>query len=71
MGYKGRGISDKQEKFSRFLESLNIPYDEIDHTHPLAIEYPGIQEESKQLILSKNLNKKDGFVWIKEPLKRL
>jgi hypothetical protein len=58
MGYKGRDQADKQEHFSRLLESLKISYDEIDYKHPLAIEYPGVQKESKQLILSNNLEKK-------------
>jgi hypothetical protein len=58
MGYKGRDQSDKQEHFSRLLESLKISYDEIDYKHPLAIEYPGVQKESKQLMLSNNLEKK-------------
>jgi hypothetical protein len=58
MGYKGRKEADKQEHFSRLLESLKISYDEIDYKHPLAIEYPGVQKESKQLMLSNNLEKK-------------
>jgi len=58
MGYKGRKEADKQDKFLRLLASLKIKYFEIDHKHPFALEYSGIQKEVKQLILSKNLNKK-------------
>lgn len=45
MGYKGRNVSDKQERFVRFLESLKISYTKIDYKHPLAIEYQCIQKE--------------------------
>jgi hypothetical protein len=58
MGYKGRKEADKQLSFTRFLESLKIEYEEIDYTHPLAIEYPCIKKESEQLMLSNNLEKK-------------
>jgi hypothetical protein len=57
MGYKGRDVSDKQERFTRLLESLNISYDEIDHKHPLAIEYPCVQKEI-QTISKNNIEKK-------------
>ena len=56
MGYKGRGLSDKQGKFSKYLRSLDIAYDEIDHTHPLAIEYPCVQNEAK--LIPKQLEQK-------------
>jgi hypothetical protein len=56
MGYKGRGLSDKQGKFSKYLRSLDIAYDEIDHTHPLAIEYPCVQNEAK--LIPKQLDQK-------------
>ena len=58
MGYKGRKDADKQDHFLRFLESLKVPYQEIDYQHPLAIEYPCTQQESEQLKLSNNLEKK-------------
>lgn len=58
MGYKGRGVADKQGKFSKLLRSLEIEYQEIDCKHPLAIEYPCVQKESEQLKLSFNLDKK-------------
>ena len=58
MGYKGRGVADKQGKFSKLLRSLEIEYQEIDCKHPLAIEYPCVQKESDQLKLSFNLDKK-------------
>jgi flagellar biosynthesis GTPase FlhF len=47
MGYKGRDVADRQEHFLRFIESLKLPYFEIDYTHPLAIEYPSVQQEAK------------------------
>jgi hypothetical protein len=56
MGYKGRGLSDKQGKFSKYLRSLDIAYDEIDHTHPLAIEYPCVQNEAE--LIPKQLDQK-------------
>jgi hypothetical protein len=56
MGYKGRDQSDKQERFLRLLDSLKIPYTEIDHKHPLAIEYPHVQKEVK--LLPKQLSQK-------------
>ena len=58
MGYKGRKLADKQNDFVKLLETLKIPYIEIDHEHPLAIEYPGVQNEARQLMLSNNLRKK-------------
>jgi prophage antirepressor-like protein len=58
MGYKGRKEADKQNDFSKLLKSLKISHKEIDYKHPLAIEYPGVQKESKQLMLSNNLEKK-------------
>ncbi|CCV02173.1 hypothetical protein IIV25_155R [Invertebrate iridovirus 25] len=58
MGFKGRGVSDKQERFSRVLRSHGIPYDEIDYQDPLALEYPCVQKESEKLKLSFNLKKK-------------
>jgi hypothetical protein len=57
MGYKGKKEADKQLSFSRLLESLNIPYKEIDYKHPLAIEYPGIQKEI-QTIPKNNIERK-------------
>jgi hypothetical protein len=70
MGYKGRGLADKQGKFCKTLRSLEIPYDEIGYEHQLAIEYPCVQQEVK-LIPKNALNqKKNGFVWIKELLKK-
>jgi len=62
MGYKGRKEADRQLSFYRFLESLNIPYNEIDYQHPLALEYPGVNQESEQLKLSNNLEKKRWIV---------
>jgi hypothetical protein len=35
-----------------------IPYEEIEYNHPLATEYPCVQTESSQLMLSNNLEKK-------------
>lgn len=58
MGFKGRNLSDKQERFSRVLRSHEIPYDEIGYQHPLALEYPCVQKEAEQLKLSFNLDKK-------------
>ncbi|CCV01950.1 hypothetical protein IIV22A_106L [Invertebrate iridescent virus 22] len=49
MGYKGRGSADKQGKFCKTLRSLDIPYDEIGYDHPLAIEYPCVQQEIKTI----------------------
>ncbi|CCV01777.1 hypothetical protein IIV22_100L [Invertebrate iridescent virus 22] len=49
MGYKGRGSADKQGKFCKTLRSLDIPYDEIGYDHPLAIEYPCVQQEVKTI----------------------
>jgi hypothetical protein len=57
MGYKGRNLSDKQDNFCKTLRSLNIPYEEIDYTHPLALEYPCVQKEMK-LIPKNNLERK-------------
>jgi len=57
-GYKGRYIADKQNDFSKLLQTLSIPYEEIDYQHPLALEYPGVNQESEQLKLSNNLEKK-------------
>lgn len=61
MGFKGRNLSDKQERFSRVLRSHEIPYDEICYKHPLALEYPCVQKEAEQLKLSFNLDKKKWF----------
>ncbi|AHL67617.1 BRO-like protein [Chloriridovirus anopheles1] len=58
MGYKGDKESFKQLSFSRLLDSLKLKYTEIDHKHPLAIEYPCVQNECKQLMLSNNHEKK-------------
>jgi hypothetical protein len=57
MGYKGRGLADKQGKFCKTLRSLEIPYDEIGYEHQLAIEYPCVQQEVK-LIPKNALNQK-------------
>jgi hypothetical protein len=56
MGYKGRDIADKQEKFSRLLDSLKIEYNEIDYKHPLVLEYPCVQKEVK--LIPKQLDQK-------------
>ncbi|CCV02065.1 hypothetical protein IIV25_047L [Invertebrate iridovirus 25] len=56
MGYKGRGVADKQGKFSKLLRSLEIEYQEIGYQHPLAIEYPCIQKEIK--LIPKQLEQK-------------
>ncbi|CCV01755.1 hypothetical protein IIV22_078R [Invertebrate iridescent virus 22] len=56
MGFKGRNISDKQERFSRVLRSHQIPYQEIGHQHPFALEYPCIQREIK--LIPKQLEQK-------------
>lgn len=58
MGFQGRDLSDKQEKFSRVLKRNEIAYEEIGYTHPLVIEYPCVQVESEQLLLSNNQEKK-------------
>ena len=50
MGYCGRNTSDKQLSFVKALRSLEIPYDEIDCSHPLTTEYPCVQKEVKQLV---------------------
>ncbi|AHL67634.1 hypothetical protein DH26_gp147 [Chloriridovirus anopheles1] len=47
MGFQGKDLSDKQEKFSRVLIRNNIPYTEIGYDHPLAIEYPCVQKEAR------------------------
>lgn len=57
MGYKGKNLSNKQEKFCKTLRSLDIPYDEIDYTHPLALEYPCVQREI-QVMTKNNLERK-------------
>ena len=57
MGYKGRDQADKQERFSRLLESLKVEYTEIDYKHPLAIEYPCVQNEVNT-IPKNNIEKK-------------
>jgi hypothetical protein len=57
MGYKGRGLADKQGKFCKTLRSLEIQYDEIGYEHQLAIEYPCVQQEVK-LIPKNALNQK-------------
>jgi hypothetical protein len=49
MGFQGRSISDKQEKFSRVLKRNEIQYDEIGYEHQLAIEYPCVQQEVKAI----------------------
>ncbi|AHL67602.1 hypothetical protein DH26_gp111 [Chloriridovirus anopheles1] len=51
-------MSDRQERFSRLLDSLEIEYKEIKYDHPLAVEYPCIQKESKLLRETNNLEKK-------------
>ena len=56
MGFKGRDLSDKQERFSRVLRSHEIPYEEIGYNHPLAIEYPCVQREVK--LIPKQLKQK-------------
>ena len=58
MGFEGRDISDKQERFARMLKRNTIPYYEIDCNHPFALEYSCVQREAKQLELSHNLDKK-------------
>ena len=58
MGYKGRKQADKQNDFIKLLDSLKIPYGEIDCTNPLAIEYPCVQNEIEYLKVSNNLEKK-------------
>ena len=58
LGYKGRKEADKQLSFYRYLESLNVPYEEIDYQHPLAIDYPLLNKEVQKLKLSNNLEKK-------------
>jgi hypothetical protein len=60
MGFKGRNLSDKQERFSRVLRSHEIPYEEIGFQHPLAIEYPCVQKEV-QMIPKNNLDRKVWF----------
>ena len=57
MGYKGRKEADKQDHFIRLLDSLKIPYFEIDHKHKLAIEYPHVQKEV-QTIPKNNIERK-------------
>jgi prophage antirepressor-like protein len=47
MGFQGRDLSDKQEKFSRVLKRNEIQYVEIGCDDPLAIEYPSVQTEMK------------------------
>lgn len=56
MGFKGRNVSDKQERFSRVLRSHQILYEEIGYQHPLALEYPCIQKEIK--LIPKQLEQK-------------
>jgi len=56
MGFKGKDNSIKQFNFSKVLRSHEIPYEEIGYDHPLAIEYPCVQQEAR-LIPSNNLNK--------------
>src|SRR5574343_520943 len=58
MGFEGRDISDKQERFARMLKRNTIPYYEIDCNHPFVLEYSCVQREAKQLELSHNLDKK-------------
>jgi gas vesicle protein len=57
LGYKGRKEADKQDHFLRLLDSLKVPYKEIDYKHPLAIEYPCVQEEVN-LIPKNNIDRK-------------
>src|SRR5574343_285947 len=57
MGFEGRDISDKQERFARMLKRNTIPYYEIDCNHPFVLEYSCVQREAKQLELSHNLDK--------------
>jgi hypothetical protein len=65
MGYRGKDVSTKQEKFCKLLRSLEIPYDEIGYNHPLAIEYPCVQHEA-QLIPVNNITRKK---WISMDVK--
>ena len=44
MGFQGRKEADKQLSFSKVLKNHNISYEEIDCTHPIAIEYPCVQK---------------------------
>ena len=57
MGFEGRDISDKQERFARMLKRNTIPYYEIDCNHPFALEYSCVQREI-QTIPKNNLDKK-------------
>src|SRR5574343_1256780 len=57
MGFEGRDISDKQERFARMLKRNTIPYYEIDCNHPFALEYSCVQREI-QPIPKNNLDKK-------------
>ena len=57
LGYKGRDTSDKQLGFLKLLYNLKIEYEEIDYQHPLAIEYPCVQNEIKT-ISKNNLKRK-------------
>ncbi|CCV02254.1 hypothetical protein IIV30_059R [Invertebrate iridescent virus 30] len=56
MGYKGKNLSTKQEKFCKLLRSLEILYNEIGYDHPLAIEYPCVQREAQ--LIPKQLKQK-------------
>ena len=57
LGYKGRKQADRQNDFTKLLDSLKVPYKEIDCKHPLAIEYPCVQEEVN-LIPKNNIERK-------------
>ena len=56
LGYKGRDVADKQDKFLRLLDSLKVPYEEVCFEN--ISEYPCIQEEITSLKASNNLEKK-------------
>jgi hypothetical protein len=59
MGFQGKDASIKQFNFSKVLKSNEIPYEEIGYDHPLAIEYPCVQQEAQ--LIPKQLKQKQ---WI-------
>jgi hypothetical protein len=64
MGYKG--LSNKQEKFSRLLDSLKIEY---ICKHPLALEYSCVQKEVK--LIPKQLDQKRWICMEPRPFKKV
>ena len=56
-GLQRSRYSRQTRSFSQVYRSLNIPYNEIDYQHPLAIEYPSVAKEV-ELVPKNNLERK-------------